>query len=97
VGAAPPPGVPPLRPVLTQVATAIIQIFLRKKDARGLRSAFKRLGVEGSSTHSFWRTAITWMHNERVPIKHIQSISGHKSLSAYNGILDFIGNKLEIS
>lgn len=53
-----------------------------------LRATFKRLGIEGASTHSFWRTAITWMHNERVPIKHIQSISGHKSLSALQRYID---------
>jgi integrase/recombinase XerD len=53
-----------------------------------LRAAFKRLGIEGTSTHSFRRTAITWMHNERVPIKHIQSISGHKSLSALQRYID---------
>jgi integrase/recombinase XerD len=53
-----------------------------------LRAAFKRLGIEGASTHSFRRTAITWMHNERVPIKHIQSISGHKSLSALQRYID---------
>ncbi len=29
-----------------------------------LRAAFNRLGIEGASTHSFRRTAITWMHNE---------------------------------
>jgi integrase/recombinase XerD len=53
-----------------------------------LRAAFKRLGIEGASTHSFRRTAITWMHKERVPIKHIQSISGHKSLSALQRYID---------
>ena len=53
-----------------------------------LRAAFKRLGIEGASTHSFRRTAITWMHDERVPIKHIQSISGHKSLSALQRYID---------
>jgi integrase/recombinase XerD len=53
-----------------------------------LRAAFKRLGIEGASTHSFRRTTITWMHNERVPIKHIQSISGHKSLSALQRYID---------
>jgi integrase/recombinase XerD len=53
-----------------------------------LRAAFKRLGIEGASTHSFRRTAITRMHNERVPIKHIQSISGHKSLSALQRYID---------
>lgn len=53
-----------------------------------LRATFKRLGIEGASTHSFRQTAITWMHNERVPIKHIQSISGHKSLSALQRYID---------
>jgi integrase/recombinase XerD len=53
-----------------------------------LRASFNRLGIEGASTHSFRRTAITWMHNERVPIKHIQSISGHKSLSALQRYID---------
>ena len=53
-----------------------------------LRAAFNRLGIEGASTHSFRRTAITWMHNERVPIKHIQSISGHRSLSALQRYID---------
>jgi integrase/recombinase XerD len=53
-----------------------------------LRAAFKQLGIEGASTQSFRRKAITWMHNERVPIKHIQSISGHKSLSALQRYID---------
>lgn len=53
-----------------------------------LRAAFQRLRIEGASTHSFRRTAITWMHNARVPIKHIQSISGHKSLSALQRYID---------
>lgn len=53
-----------------------------------LRAVFRQLGIEGASTHSFRRTAITWMHNERVPIKHIQSISGHKSLSALQRYID---------
>lgn len=47
-----------------------------------LRQAFLALGIEGASTHSFRRTAITQMHNARVPIKHIQTISGHKTLAA---------------
>jgi len=47
-----------------------------------LREAFSKLEIEGASTHSFRRTAITQMHNARVPIKHIQTISGHKTLAA---------------
>jgi integrase/recombinase XerD len=62
-----------------------------------LRAAFKRLGIEGASTHSFRRTAITWMHNERVPIKHIQSISGHKSLSALQRYIDVTDKDKEMA
>jgi len=62
-----------------------------------LRAAFKRLGIEGASTHSFRRTAITWMHNERVPIKHIQSISGHKSLSALQRYIDVTEKDKEVA
>jgi len=53
-----------------------------------LRDALQRVGIEGASTHSFRRTAITHMHNARVPIKHIQTISGHKTLSALQRYVD---------
>lgn len=53
-----------------------------------LRSTFQRLGIEGASTHSFRRTAITQMHNARVPIKYIQSISGHKTLLALQSYIE---------
>lgn len=51
---------------------------------RILREALMRVGLDeqGFSTHSFRRTALTWMHNSGVPLRHIQSISGHRSLSA---------------
>lgn len=54
---------------------------LRSADAI-LRQVFLALGIEGASTHSFRRTAITQMHNAGVPIKHIQEISGHRTLAA---------------
>lgn len=37
---------------------------------------------EGVSTHSFRRTALTQMSDAGVPLRHIQAISGHRSLSA---------------
>jgi integrase/recombinase XerD len=43
-----------------------------------LRAAFKELGIEGASTHSFRRTCLTQMHRSGVPLKVIQEISGHK-------------------
>ncbi len=53
-----------------------------------LREACKRVGLEGVSTHSFRRTALTQMHNAGVPMRHIQSISGHRTLAALARYLD---------
>lgn len=55
-----------------------------------LREACQRLGFEGISTHSFRRTALTKLSDEGVPLKHIQSISGHKTL-------DILERYLEVS
>ena len=45
-----------------------------------LREACKRVSIEGVSTHSFRRTALTQMSNAGVPIRVIQEISGHRTL-----------------
>ena len=42
----------------------------------------KELEIEGVSTHSFRRTALTPMSDAGVPRWHIQAISGHKTLAA---------------
>ena len=47
------------------------------------------LGIQGASTHSFRRTALTMMCNAGVPLSVIQNISGHASLdmlSRYLGV-----------
>lgn len=45
-----------------------------------LREACKRVGIEGVSTHSFRRTALTQMSNAGIPLRIIQEISGHRKL-----------------
>jgi integrase/recombinase XerD len=45
-----------------------------------LRQAAIAVGMEGASTHSFRRTALTRLSNAGVPLRVIQEISGHKSL-----------------
>jgi integrase/recombinase XerD len=58
---------------------------------RILRAACLRLEIEGVSTHSFRRTALTWMSDAGVPLRHIQAISGHRTLAAlerYLGVTD---------
>jgi integrase/recombinase XerD len=53
-----------------------------------LRAAGARIGVEGISTHSFRRTALTQMHNAGIPLKHIQEISGHNDLGTLQRYLE---------
>ena len=56
-----------------------------------LREVCYRLEFEGVSTHSFRRTALTQMSDAGVPLRHIQAISGHRTLSAlerYLGVTD---------
>ena len=45
-----------------------------------LREACRRVGIEGVSTHSFRRTALTQMSNAGIPLRIIQEISGHRTL-----------------
>ncbi len=60
-----------------------------------LRAAFIELGIEGASTHSFRRTSLTQMHRAGVPLKVIQKISGHKTLSALQKYLEVLDEDLE--
>ncbi len=56
-----------------------------------LRQVCEKLEWEGVSTHSFRRTALTQMSDAGIPLRHIQAISGHRSLSAlerYLGVTD---------
>lgn len=55
---------------------------------RILRSACDRLNIKGVSTHSFRRSALTQMHNEGVPLRVIQRISGHSSLATLQKYLE---------
>ena len=47
-----------------------------------LRRICLRLEIEGVSTHSFRRTALTQMSDSGIPLRHIQAISGHRTLGA---------------
>lgn len=60
-----------------------------------LRTALIELRIEGASTHSFRRTCLTKMHRSSVPLKVIQKISGHKTLSALQKYLEVLDEDLE--
>ncbi|MEG4508034.1 site-specific integrase [Microcoleus sp. F6_B4] len=55
---------------------------------RILREAFERVGIEGASTHSFRRTALTQMSNAGIPLRIIQEISGHSNLEQLQRYLE---------
>lgn len=44
---------------------------------KNLRYACKHIGVEGVSTHSFRRTAVTQMSSAGIPLRTIQEIFGN--------------------
>ncbi|MCG6137623.1 MAG: tyrosine-type recombinase/integrase [Nostoc sp. LLA-1] len=49
---------------------------------------FDKFGIEGASTHSCRRTALTTMHREGVILRILQEISGHKDLGALQRYLE---------
>jgi integrase/recombinase XerD len=53
-----------------------------------LREACTRAGLEGVSTHSFRRTALTAMSSAGVPLRVIQEVSGHRSLNELQKYLE---------
>ena len=56
--------------------------------ARVLRKACAKVGIEGASTHSFRRTALTQMSDQNVPIRVIAAYSGHRDLAQLNAYLE---------
>ena len=75
-----------LTPIISQVTAGISR--LTKLIHRILTAACKRVGIVGASTHSFRRIALTTLHNEGVPLRIIQTISGHKSLATLQKYLE---------
>jgi integrase/recombinase XerD len=53
-----------------------------------LRRACRRIELEGVSTHSFRRTALTQMSDAGIPLRIVQSISGHRSLEELQKYLE---------
>ena len=53
-----------------------------------LRDACSRVGLEGVSTHSFRRTALTMMSSAGVPLRVIQEVSGHNDLGTLQRYLE---------
>jgi integrase/recombinase XerD len=52
------------------------------------RRACLKADIEGASTHSFRRTALTQMSNAGIPLRVIQEISGHRNLEQLQRYLE---------
>ena len=53
-----------------------------------LEMAAAESGLEGVSSHSFRRSALTSAHNAGVPLRVLMALSGHKSMSALQRYLE---------
>ena len=62
----------------------------RRAFDHALRRAVKELGLQGTSTHSFRRSFLTSCSQNGVPLRNIQSISGHSNLQV-------LANYIEVS
>ena len=92
------PVIEDLRLILTNYQPAVGQEYLfpgrfcghidPESASRILRKAYRRVGIEGGSTHSFRRTALTQMSNAGIPLRIIQEVSGHRSLSQLQNYLE---------
>ena len=62
-----------------------------------LREACDKIGLEGVSTHSMRRTALTVMHRAGIPLGVLQKISGHRSLQALQKYLEVSEEQVELA
>ena len=53
-----------------------------------LRATCEQLGLSGVSTHSFRRTCLTTANDKGISLRHLQAISGHRSLMSLSVYLD---------
>ena len=65
----------------------------RPRVDEALRASCRKVGVEGASTHSFRRSALTQASTAGVPLRHIQALSGHSSLEQLQRYLDVSGTR----
>ncbi len=78
----------PKRPGLLFPGRTPGQPLTRFMADRILKRACSRIGVEGVSTHSFRRTALTQMSSAGIPLRVIQEISGHSDLGVLQRYLE---------
>ncbi len=66
----------------------INKYWARPRVDEGLRAACRKVGLEGVSTHSFRRSALTQASAAGVSTRLLQSLSGHSSLDQLQRYID---------
>jgi integrase/recombinase XerD len=66
----------------------ISEHYSRKTVDEQFRAVCKKLNIEGASTHSFRRSALTAASSAGIPLRHCQLISGHASLDMLSRYID---------
>ena len=78
-----------------QTGVAVTDYLSRTSADRILKLAARRSRVQGVSTHSFRRTALTYMYRANIPLKTIQEISGHGDLGTLQRYLEVLPEHVE--
>ena len=60
----------------------------RQAHGKQLQITIERIGFKGVSSHSYRRSALTSASSKGLPLKAIQTLSGHKSLAVLSRYLE---------
>ena len=60
----------------------------RQAHGKVLKTTIERLGLKGVSSHSYRRSALSSASSKGLPLKAIQTLSGHKSLAVLSRYLE---------
>ena len=68
--------------------SGLCEHYSRKAVDKQFRAVCKKLVIEGASTHSFRRSALTAASSAGIPLRHVQLLSGHASLDMLSRYID---------
>ena len=60
----------------------------RQAHGKQLQNTIERIGFKGVSSHSYRRSALSSASSKGLPLKAIQTLSGHKSLAVLSKYLE---------
>jgi len=78
-----------------KVGVAVTDYLSSTSADRILKQAARRGIIQGVSSHSFRRTALTYMYRSGIPLRTIQEISGHANLATLQIYLEVLPEDVE--